>query len=286
MHRRPDGVPARGLRRSLGVSRAHGWLGPEWNPEHFELDEVNDALALAVAEPVSVSGEFAELAESLEQQGVRVLRHVLAQPASHGSTEVSDPDAVALTEAYRIFLDVVGDGVKLTGAGYLPPSVVTEIGARTGLAEWWFGKVNREDKTPPIAHLRGTARALGLVSVRKGVLNPTAAGRRLQDKPQALLARIIERLPLGKDRFDRQSGWLTLAFTGSEAPLDGSWSTVGELLYAIGWRYDGHPGSVLAAHSPTRDVLRVLGGELRTGCRRQSAHPALGGVARAVVHRP
>ncbi len=50
-----------------------------------------------------------------------------------------------------MLLDVVGDGVTLTGAGYLKPTAVEQIAHRTGITEWWIGKANREDLTWPVA---------------------------------------------------------------------------------------------------------------------------------------
>jgi hypothetical protein len=53
--------------------------------------------------------------------------------------------------------------------------LVEQFAERTGITEWWIGKANREDLTPPVAVVHETARALGLVSVRKGRLTPTVA---------------------------------------------------------------------------------------------------------------
>jgi hypothetical protein len=93
---------------------------------------------------------------------------VLGRPSSQGQTEVTDDEAARLTEAYRVPLHLVGDGVALTSAGYLPPKLVEQFAERTGITRWWIGKANREDLTPPVAAVRETARALGLASVRKG----------------------------------------------------------------------------------------------------------------------
>jgi len=161
-----------------------GWLPLDWHSDHFDVDEANAALAVAFAEPVVVTGELADLFEQLERQGIRSLRAVLARPMSHGPAEVSDDEAARLTEAYRVLLEVVGDGVALTSAGYLAPKLVEQLAERTGIAGWWIGKANREDLTPPVAAVRDTAKAVGLVSVRKGRLTPTAAGRRCHRDPQ------------------------------------------------------------------------------------------------------
>ena len=153
-----------------------------------------------------------------------------------------------MTEAYRVLLDMVGHGVALTSAGYMPPKLVEEFAERTGIAGWWIGKANREDLTPPVAGLRETARALGLISVRKGRLNPTAAGVRVGQKPQALLQHIVGRLPLGTKDFDRQAGWIALAVAGSGAPAE-QWRE--QISDAAGPRLESRPRPIL--NSPRRE---------------------------------
>ncbi len=130
---------------------ARDWLPLDWHPDVFDVEEASAALTAAVAEPVAVTAELAELAERLDHRGIRMLREVLGRPLSHGPTDVTDAEAVRVTETYRAFLDVVGDGVTLTAAGYLPPAVVEQVADRTGIADWWFGKANREDHTFPVA---------------------------------------------------------------------------------------------------------------------------------------
>ena len=146
------------------AAHAHSWLPLDWHPDHFDTGEVEVALSVAVAEPVAVTGELGELLEQLERRGIRALREVLGRPLSHGPTEVTDAEAARLTETYQVFLDVIGDGLRLTGAGYLPPAIVERFTERSGITGWWMGKANREDLTPPVAGVRDTARALGLVT--------------------------------------------------------------------------------------------------------------------------
>jgi hypothetical protein len=66
------------------AAHARDWLPVDWHPDHFDVDEANAALAIAVAEPVEVTGELADLAEQLERRGVRLLREVLGRPLAHG----------------------------------------------------------------------------------------------------------------------------------------------------------------------------------------------------------
>src|SRR5680860_1096481 len=266
------------------AEHGRGWLPLDWHPDHFDVEEVNAALAVAVAEPVAVVGELAELVDQLDRRGIRTLRVVLGRPLSHGPTDVTGDEVARITETYRIFLDVIGDGVALTGAGYLPPAVVEQFAKRSGITGWWIGKVNREDLTPPVAGVRDTARALGLVSVRKGRLTPTAAGTRCRQDPQALWQHIAGRLPLGNKESDRQAGWMALAVVGSGVPAQEWRGEISDLLFALGWRSGADRYSPPPAHSPTLDVLDQLAGAARTGWSRiEGGDFAVAATARAVI---
>ena len=267
------------------AAHAHDWLPPGWHPDHFDTGEVEAALSVAVAEPVAVTGELGDLLEQLERRGIHALREVLGRPLSHGPTEVTDAEAARLTQTYQVFLDVVGDGLKLTGAGYLPPAIVERFAERSGITSWWIGKANREDLTPPVAGVRDTARALGLVTVRRGRLTPTVAGTRYRHDPQALWEHIVGRLPLGTKDFDRHAGWLALAVAGSGTPAEEWHGEIGDLLLALGWRTDRDPYSRPPAHSPTLDVLEELAGAARTGWRVTGTDLAVATTARAVIRQ-
>jgi hypothetical protein len=245
------------------AEHGHNWLPLEWHPDNFDMNETNAALAVAAAEPAAVVGELADLADQLERRGIRLLREVLGRPFSHGPTDVTDDEAARLTETYRIFLDVIGGGVALTAAGYLPPAMVEQLAARSGISDWWIGKANREDQTYPVAGIRTTARALGLVSVRKGRLSPTAAATRAHQDPQALWRHIVGRFPLGTKDAERDAGWMALAVVGSGVPAQEWRSEISDLLYAAGWRSGRDRYSPPPASSPTLDVLDQLAGAAR-----------------------
>lgn len=268
------------------AAHAHDWLPIDWHPDHFDVEETNAALAIAVAEAVAVTGELAELAEQLERRGIRLLREVLGRPLSHGPTEVTEAEAARVTETYRTFLDIIGDGVALTAAGYLPPRVVEQIAERTGVADWWIGKANREDLTYPVAEIRTTARALGLVSVRKGRLSPTTAAIRCGHDPQALWRHIVGRLPVGSKDAERQAGWMALAVTGSGVPAQEWRREISDLLLALGWRSGHDRSSPPPAGSPTLDVLEQLAGASRVRWREiTGVDLAVAATARAAIRR-
>jgi hypothetical protein len=265
------------------AARARDWLPVDWHPDHFDAGEINAALAVVVAEPVVVTGELAELSEHLERRGIRLLREVLGRPLSHGPTEVTAAEAARLTETHRVFLDLIGDGVSLTQAGYLPPALVEQFAEDSGITRWWIGKANREDLTPPVAGVRDTARALGLVTVRKGRLIPTTAATRCRQDPHALWQHIVGRLPVGSKEVDRHAGWMALAVAASGVPAQQWRSEISDLLFALGWCSGGDRHSPPSAHSPTLDVLDQLAGAVRTGWRVTGTDLAVAASARAVI---
>ncbi len=265
------------------AAHAHDWLPVDWHPDRFDLEEADAALATALAEPVAVTGELAAVAEELDRRGIRLLREVLGRPLSHGPTELTDDEAARLTGTFRILLDAVGDGVALTAAGYLPPAEVEQIAERSGITDWWIGKANREDLTPPVAAVRDMARTLGLVSVRKGRLSPTAAATRCQD-PQALWRHVVGRLPLGTKDAERQAGWMALAVAGSGVPAEDWRSEISELMFALGWRSGRDRLSPPSADSATLDVLDHLAGAARVRSSKiKGVDHAVSATARAAI---
>ena len=123
-----------------------------------------------------------------------------------------------LVEPYRWFLDRLGDGVRLTAAGYLPPALVSETMRTLGWDADWPGTGNREDLTVPVAELRETARRLGLVRVHRNELRPTADGRRLRDDPVGLWWHLAGRLPLATDQPSEHAGLLWLLCVAAGRP--------------------------------------------------------------------
>lgn len=146
-------------------------------------------------------------------------------------------------------------GGPLTAAGYLKPALVEQVAVRTGISDWWIGNANREDQTYPVAEIRSTARALGLVSVRKGRLAPTAAAKRCGPDPQALWRHTVGRLPLGRKDAERQAGWMALAVIGGGTRPEEWRSEISELLYDLGWRSGDDRSSPPPANSDTLDLL-------------------------------
>jgi hypothetical protein len=153
----------------------------------------------------------------------------------------ADPEVV---QPFTVLLDTVGDGVKLTAAGYLPPAVVQTVFDELDMGDEWIGKGNREDLTVPVLQLRETAQQLKLLRKYKGRLLPTARGRELAGDPIGLWWHLAGALPLGgRDLSDPewQAGVLLLALMASGS-TDNVEVTVAKLLTGLGWAVgDGQP---------------------------------------------
>lgn len=267
----------------LEAEEMRQWLPPGWHPDTFSADEVTEKLAIESAKPITVSGELGDLAAELQHSGVRVLRNLLARPAWQDTDEVSPEDAAALTETYRLLLEEIGTGVKLTAAGYLPPKLVQRFAQSSGITRWWRGRVNREDGAWPVAEIRDTAQGLGLLTKRHGTLSPTAAGKRAVNDPLVMWRHIASRLPFGREDFDRHAGWMALVVVGAELPAEEWDAEISDLLALIGWRMSrGNMVINPSALSPTLSVLDVLGFGLNPKARK-GVNPALAALARAAV---
>ena len=206
-----------------------------------------------------------------------------------------EPDADVVVAPYRWLLDRVGDGVKLTQAGYLPPIVVTAAMTELGWADDWYGKHNREDITFPVLGLRESAQRFGLVRKYRGQLVPTKIGRSLTADPPGLWWHLANALPDARSEPQRHAGVLYLITVA--AGLAENDAMLAEGMTILGWTERGsyQPLSPAAAFGAARDtwaVFRRLGllprtrrldDALPTPAARRFARAALLGRARQTV---
>jgi hypothetical protein len=160
------------------------------------------------------------------------------------AADVDVAAAARTVRPFRVLLDTIGEGVKLTAAGYLPPAVVQTIFDELEMGDEWIGKANREDLTVPVLLLRENAQQLKLVRKYKGRLVPTERGRSLGGDPIGLWRHLAGALPVGgRDVSDAewQAGVLLLALMASGS-TDNAEVTIAELLTGLGWAVgDGQP---------------------------------------------
>lgn len=203
------------------------------------------------------TGVPAALAELIDMAGL-----------DHDAPEPSIEVAAQLVQPWVVLLSEVGDELKLTGAGYLPPASVERVFGQLGMDDEWIGKGNREDQTLPVADLRSSAQALGLVRKRTGRLLPTAAGRRLAGDPAgllegatdplALLGHIESRLPLHSSPIGEQAALLLLIFAAAGRHPGAALAPAGEILTQLGWRVDAGPVTARAITHFASNTYAVL----------------------------
>jgi pRiA4b ORF-3-like protein len=245
----------------------------------FDLDQIKAALAaefpagmLSGRGRSEVAGSAGTLPEPLSElvadvrdpAARRDLRRMLDTALDH--TVVIDAETAArMVRPYSWLLDRIGaDGIRLTGAGYLPPAHVAAAVAELRLGEEWIGTGNREVQTAPVLHLRETATKMGLLRKHRGMLLATSRGRVLRADPVGLWWYLAERTPpRSADRCEVQAGLILLAAVAAEVPGDTD-AVLAHMLGAIGWIAGdgtGFTGSMgRRAAWDTWTLLRRLGG--------------------------
>ncbi len=126
--------------------------------------------------PGDLPGPLEELLSAVRDGYARRELRWLIGAALAGKPDIVTVTAARMVRPYAWVLDRVGDeGIRLTGAGYLPPAHVEAAATELGLLEDWIGKGNRESQTLPVLHLRETATKMGLLRKHRGMLLLTAA---------------------------------------------------------------------------------------------------------------
>ena len=272
------------------AEHAHGWIPDGYDPDAFDADEATAAMRVwAAGEHLPWHGlpePLVDLIQALRGEGWVQVDTWLTGLGPRVAVELDDDDVHRAARPWLAVLQAVGPGTKLTAAGYLPPVVVEQIAQEAGVSDWWIGKANREDLTPPVAALRNTAQDVGLLRKAKGQLTPTARARAAAKDPRNLVATVLGRLPRGTG-FQAEAGWFALlgrAAGESGAGLD---TGLAQILTDRGWRTDGNAQiSPTQAHRGAQATLGPLesmaGGfnELDPGLLARLARAILFGVAK------
>lgn len=259
------------------ASQIRDWLPEGYDPEHFDAEEVNEALAGHSIDLADWHPDLMALVGRVHPAFSPI--PALVAEATQDRVDLSDDELNAATRRYRRLLDVIGQGVKLTQAGYLPPAVVRELFDELQLGNEWISSGTREDQTRPVQTLRESATAAGLLRKQHGRLLLTATGRCLQDDPRGLFNRIRDRLPLGRSDSKREAGLLALLYAAAGEDFYGAREAAAEAFASLGWASSGPlERAVWYEAGPTWDVLEHL-----TGRHASSAYRAR--IARALLTR-
>lgn len=185
-------------------------------------------------------------------------------PEADDVPDVDKATAARMVHPYAWLMDRVGaEGIKLTSAGYLPPSHVEAITAELGLSDEWIGTFNRESQTLPVLDFRESAMRLGLLRKYQGKLLLTPRARGLRDDPVALWRHLALSMPLAKAvPVERDAGILLLAaVAGGASGLTGDdpHEYVARMLWVAGWaKADGTEVSKWEARDAAGDTDTVL----------------------------
>ncbi|MBT2566264.1 plasmid pRiA4b ORF-3 family protein [Arthrobacter sp. ISL-85] len=245
----------------------------EFDPEQLDIDAVNNELALMFAAPSA--NEHGPGSESLTQEltnrmptGLRrEFRSYLHAAGLDGPATVEAEVAEAMTAPYLWLTRRIGlDGLSLTAAGWLPPTVVRETMTELGWAKDWIGSANREDQTLPVLQLRESAQRLGLIRKIKGKLVLTSAAKRLLNDPVGLWLYLAKSIA-HRHRHDSERDAALLLLLEVAAGKRTEWAdhleAVSFGLGALGWR--SHAGAELEPNTvqtllvDTYEVLLNLG---------------------------
>ena len=257
-----DGVPS----QFQDIEHARAWIPDGYDPDAFDAEEATEAMRVwAAGEHLPWYGlpePLVDLITSMHNwEAVSDWLDALGPPRA--PQDLDDDDVQRAARPWLAVLEAVGPGVKLTSAGYLPPATVEQIAQASGVSDWWIGKANREDLTPPVAELRETAQALGLLRKSKGMLMPTVRVRVAAGDPHQLVGAALTRLPLGRG-FEAEAGWFALL--GCAAGVSGRAldAGLGQILTDRGWRTKGSapvsPDDAGLGADPTVGALQAMAG--------------------------
>ncbi len=162
---------------------------------------------------------------------------------------------------WRLLLEIAGtEGIPLTSAGWMKPSVVQEVYDELGISQEWIGKGNREDQTLPVLQLRESAQQMGLLRKSKGRLLATPAARRIGADDEALWESLTTGVLPTRRGFELDASVLWLVAVSAEGDRDDiSWEQLARWLTALGWRTpDGHDIPAMYLSEATRAVRATL----------------------------
>lgn len=237
------------------------WAGP-FDPEHFDRDAINQTLTArtrnreTLRSAAAASALVADLITRVRPPALPALADVLFRADLTQHAAVDDATTTAAMAKIIWMVHHIGDRLKLTGAGYLPPATVAVMRAELNWDGFkFYGTGNRGSDHPQSKEMQESIVALGLARKVKRELIPTKIAAKLVDDPQALWRHVASRVPRGKDESDREGGTIALLALAAGLPVR---DLANDLMPALGWRTD-NPRAFSGATIPVRSFLAVIG---------------------------
>ncbi|MDR0365527.1 MAG: plasmid pRiA4b ORF-3 family protein, partial [Bifidobacteriaceae bacterium] len=116
---------------------------------------------------------------------------------------LSDDQLTKFIRPVQWLIRRIGEGIKLTSAGWLPTALVAEAAAEFGVPDWSPQAAKTESKNIPLQELRGTMTRSRLLRRDQGWLRPTRAALAAADHPSAMFDLFAARFRPGGRRSDR-----------------------------------------------------------------------------------
>lgn len=246
---------------SAGIS-PYDMSGLVKSDTHRQLGDVTDASPIAVLASELPPPIRSELRQHLHRTGILNPVHL------------DDATVERIVRPYGWLMSAVGiDGLALTAAGWMPPSTVLAGMTELGWLDDWVGKGNREELTPPIAHLRETAQRMGLVRVQKQRLLLGAAAKDALGDPRRQLRLIADGLYRKLSDAEIDAAALLLLAIADGTPRGQRWESVAFGLEACGWqsssRQEFTASDIAHATFHVQRVLDLVGESSRRARRRE-----------------
>jgi len=119
-------------------------------------------------------------------------------PVLEAEAEVPENVELSLAPA-RALMEAVGDGLTLTGAGYLPTSVAIALNDHFRWSDRVGITPKKEGDVPPLRFLREHLMAQQLLTVRRGLITVSTRGRDALSDPAVFWAAVTETAPRWDD---------------------------------------------------------------------------------------
>lgn len=248
------------------------------DPSAFDPAEVNEALAdtdPALTATATAMGVPRDVLAMLPPRLVDIIYQAAWQIPDVDQRlhrldrfERSEVDVERAVAPFSKFMELVGDGVRMTAADYIPPSLVRDIATfLPGMADWPL-PVTREEHAHPVWVFREANQDLGFVRKHRGDLVPTAAGRKAVRDPSALWGQLARRLPVPPKRgrgvvreFNRDAVLVALFYvaTGGDMPSGEIARVLGTVRWTTqGGRLESALGEPLATPRAVFDAISSL----------------------------
>lgn len=258
------------------------------DPEHFDLDQINQALRAPyfLLLEQGFQPRLADLVLRLSHRSIGPDLTVRARALVSEPPRLTGDEMRASLQAYTWFIDRAKDGIPLTAAGYLKPADVKCASAVVPMMGGWIGTLSRERDAIPLLDFRRSLQSMRLLRKYKDKLLLTRPGAGVQQDVHRLWDLLATSMIPAEDGFERDATLLLLAYAATSAghtlPLD----AIAEALYDLGWQH--HEGGPLKGYELHRlaafDILRSVSGRPEQGWRIRIS-PAAAALARAALVR-